>query len=153
MILKKGNMFEMWDKCDYFLVTTNSSVRLNGELIMGAGAAKQLRELVPDSPRALGRQIVGKPFYGVVLANNAPIGQTYGGFQTKYDYHDNSTLELIEKSSERLREIMDAEEGYPHLVVMNFPGVGHGKLAREDVLPILEKHFGVCSNVWIYEYE
>lgn len=35
-------------------------------------------------------------------------------------------------------------------VDLNFPGIGNGKLKREDVLPLLER---LPDNVHIWEYE
>lgn len=159
MILKKGDMFEMWGKCDRFLVTTNSTIKKDGGLVMGRGAAKQLRDLIPESAWRLGNRIAGRDLYGLAVVDDPDTydkhGQIYGGFQVKRHFSDSADLELIRYSARLLRQYATFPEGIAHydLYVLNFPGIGNGKLPREKVLPILEEYLGDIPNVWVYEYE
>ena len=43
MIEKYGNMFDHRNEADHLLVTTNSIIKTNGCLVMGAGAALALK--------------------------------------------------------------------------------------------------------------
>lgn len=157
MILKKGDMFDMWGRCDRFLVTANSYIKNNGELAMGRGAAKQLKEKVPESPAKLGLKILHLQEYGITLVDDPETygryGQAYGTFQVKRHYKEAADLALIEKSATMLARWMDDPAAQYDLCVLNFPGIGNGRLSREAVLPILDKHLGNRNNVWVYEYE
>lgn len=163
MILKKGNMFDMWGKCDGFFVTTNAFIKKDSGLVMGRGAAKQLKELIPESPFKLAAAIrrrqehTGSPRYGLVLVDDPETyhlhGQAYGAFQVKTHFKDYANLGLIDHAAAMLADWANDPIAQQDLYVVNFPGIGNGKLERKHVLPVLERHLGDCPNVWVYEYE
>jgi hypothetical protein len=156
VILKKGDMFEMWGHCDLFLVTTNSYIRKDGGLVMGRGAAKQLKEKVPESPFKLGSQIGHLKEYCIVTCDDHDTyfhyDQPYGAFQVKRHYAEAADLRLIEESAIMLSRWLASPWEQDSLYVLNFPGIGNGGLKREAVLPVLEKHLGKLHNLWVYEY-
>lgn len=73
-------------------------------------------------------------------------GRELGAFQTKRDWRTDSTLELIAFSVDILMYWIAINEGKS--VYLPFPGIGAGKLKRQDVLPIIER---LPSNVTIWE--
>ncbi len=166
MILKKGNMFDEWGKCSVLLVTTNAFIKQNGELVMGRGAALQLKQKVPESALELGSSIplravynyfVESPPYGVVLADQrtslALHGQVYGAFQVKRHFRESASLDLIRHSAKQLASWLQEPYAQQDWWVMNFPGIGYGNLDRRDVLPVLEEEFEGLPNLAVYEYE
>lgn len=44
---RTGNMWTVWDEVDFFVITTNSTIKQNGAVVMGRGIAKQVRGYFP----------------------------------------------------------------------------------------------------------
>lgn len=125
---------------DIILVTTNSFVKNNGELVMGAGAAKEAKRLYPELPKQLGVTI---PHLGKYHLRFLPNG--LGAFQVKYDWQHPASIDLIAGSSYLLRDFANMFVG---TIALNFPGIGNGKLDRDRVLPVI----GILpDNVHVYE--
>ncbi|WP_287373198.1 hypothetical protein [Oceanithermus sp.] len=139
MILRKGDLFRDSD-ADVLLVTTNGVLKRNGELVMGAGAARAAARLNPRLPAILGKSIqlryrpepTGVYRYGVLYSTRLGLG----AFQTKLHFKDPSTVELIRFSAEVLAG--EARRHPERTFAVNFPGVGLGGLDREEVLGVLE---------------
>jgi len=132
----------LWNSKDnIILVTCNSYINSRGELVMGRGAALELKNKFPYLAGIFGNIVkdfcghLGK--YGVKLyAMNSQ--RSYGIFQVKYHFRADADLGLIKFSTFRLWELLNHEEYYNKTVSMNFPGIGYGHLKYEDVLPILK---------------
>ena len=170
MILKKGDMFKEFGSvdCTLFLVTTNAYVKDNGELVMGRGAALQLKDRVPESPAELGKRIPSECSFKMYDHSSIPYGvvmvdteesyrrnhQAYGAFQVKRHFKERADLYLIRHSARMLAWwLRDDPDWQNDWVVMNVPGIGAGHLDRAAVLPILEEEFDGLRNLGIYEYE
>lgn len=128
------------------LFTGNAFIKKNGALVMGRGAAKQVRDLYPGIDKDFGTEIrkSADPWnYGVVL-----LPCNIGVFQVKKDWFDKADLNIIKRSVKKLKWM--AMYSAVHDIHMNFPGIGNGKLNREDVLPLLQD---LPDNVVIYEAE
>lgn len=142
-----GDMWQELGKADLILVTTNSTLKSNGELVMGAGAAMQAAQRFPELPRVFGRRIRQDFFgqdYGIMCGLCTKTDHTWiGAFQTKRHWRDPASLDLIRYSAERLA----AAAGKFSRIALNFPGIGHGQLQVADVLPILEE---LPENIVIY---
>ena len=147
---------DLWSSKDpIILFTGNSTLRKDGALVMGRGAALEAKTRYPELPLRLGEKIkffygnLGR--YGVILDFKAypgmEPGQRLGVFQVKTLYSNSAELELIEYSCEHLVRMIEKLE-LP--VSMNFPGIGFGNLSREFVLPIVSK---LPDLVTIYEKE
>lgn len=138
MKIVNGNVFSSRD--DVILVTSNSYVKKNGELVMGKGAALELARKFPWIAKSFGDAVYnitgttncGK--YGVIW--DLTTHPTYGIFQTKYHYKNPSDIDLIRYSAE---ELLYHLEGVlkGNTVSINFPGVGCGGLTVQDVLPVV----------------
>lgn len=130
MILIFGDMWHT--SADLKLVTTNSYVRKDGALVMGRGAALQAKEKYPDLPYIAGATIKHMNRYGLRIFPQYNTGL----FQVKYSYSDDASLELIDFSTNMLCALAHV---YCGTIVLNFPGIGNGRLSRDDVMPIVKR--------------
>lgn len=147
---KKGNIWSSReDKYSWMAITTNSVVKADGKLVMGAGIAKEALMYYPNIDQVLGSKI-SKPlgFYGCISLPNYRLI----ALQTKYNFKDKSTIELIKRSIHKLTEIIDLTKiynidySYQDLIVhIPFPGIGHGglnpKLVFENCLKDLPDNY------------
>lgn len=139
-----GNIFDILD-ADAICVTTCGVTKSNGDLVMGAGIAKQFRDRYQTTN------------YGS-LANNLGIlvktegNHVYVGcwqetkldgpiaivsFPTKEHFKNDSQLWLIKQSARELVQLADAK-GW-NKIVLPRPGCGLGLLDWEkDVKPLIE---------------
>ena len=143
--LIKGNVFEHPD-LDYVCITTNSILNTKGELVMSAGVALEAKKRFPELPKVYGNKIdklglFGKDYF--LLQYNNLIA-----FQTKRHYRDKSPLDLVARSTQRLKFLAtlfdDCIFGLP------FPAINNGGLTKEDVLPIISC---LPDNVLVFELE
>ncbi len=154
MIIKTGSLFDpnLPDPPDVRLFTANGMVKRNGELVMGAGAAKAAKQLEPKAPAALGRRAReegryledrGAYVYGLLIETRMGLG----AFQTKYHYRGRADLDLIALAAQKLALFASR---HPDLrIAVNFPGVGLGRLRRERVMGVLEEFWALLPiEVW-----
>jgi hypothetical protein len=145
MKIVKGNL---WDsKDDLILVTCNSYLRKDGALVMGRGAALELKEKYPGLPRSFGAWIedtcghlgeYGVIVFPLILLKVKEGSWKYRGvFQVKKHFKFPAQLDVIEHSCNILLDVM--KSNHIKTTSMNFPGIGFGQLKYEDVLPIVEK--------------
>lgn len=147
---KRGDMWTAFAAADLFLITTNSAIRKDGALVMGRGIARQARERFPGLAEALGQHILNTcgelGEYSLLISPRWPTAKL-GAFQVKRHYSQTASLELIRHSTAALcawcADHPDAQ------VALNFPGIGNGRLRREDVLPIIAQ---LPDQVTIWEY-
>ena len=159
MKIVEGNLWDFTD--DAIFVTTNATIRKDGELVMGRGAAKEMKEQFSIFPKVIGDQISrnngsgGK--YGLYTIHpfvfnddgSRKYGKILGAFQVKYNWWEKADLDLIEYSTDALLKSFETQ--LKNLKVsMNFPGIGNGKLAYDEVYPIIEK---LPDSVSVYRKE
>lgn len=140
MIEARGNLWDM--EADARCVTTNSVIRKDGTLVMGAGIAKQAAIRHPDLPARIASliRVFGNwPFYFPDLCVMT--------FPTKEDWRNPSIPELIKDSAQRATWLADAHK--LKRILLPRPGCDRGGLDWEDVkliiAPILDDRFVVCS--------
>ncbi len=164
MILRHGDMWSAWNQADLFLITTNSSTRTDGHLVMGAGIARQARDRFPGLDARLGRVIKDMSTVSVQFAHR---GRTYnswvvpyyllvspdwprakiGLFQVKGRFNAPADPGLIKHSTEMLCQWCNEHpEAQVHL---NFPGIGNGRLEPGDVLPLINE---LPDSVHVWQY-
>ncbi len=121
------------DKHTCLLFTGNAFVKKDGGLVMGRGAAQQVRDTYPGADRWFGARIDRQgDEYGVII--NPKTG--FGVFQVKTHFKDEASLSLISHSANVLRVVAWT---FPDILFRcNYPGIGNGKLSRDDVEPILD---------------
>ena len=144
MIIMYGDVFN--SDCDYIGITTNSIVKRNGELVMGAGNAKVAANKFKHLPKFFGDRIVkdglvGK-FYGIIKCGK------YFAFQTKRHYKDKSDIRDVYESITILKDI--AERNADKTFAIPFPAINNGGLKREDVEGYLAR---LPDNVFVYILE
>ena len=148
--LRKGDMWTAYDDADLFLITTNSTLKKNGVLVMGRGIARQARDRFPGLDAALGRVIArrcgNRGEYGLLVSPRWPVAKL-GAFQVKTDYARPAALSLIRQSAIALLSWCEEHPGAA--VHLNCPGIGNGGLARAQVLPLLTS---LPANVHVWEY-
>lgn len=144
MKLKSGDLFE--SGADVIVFTGNSTVRKDRCLVMGRGAAHQAKQLFPGCDEIFGKEIITKPLYGVVVHpfNLRPI---LAVFQVKHHYKAPAELSLI-KHSTAILKVLASGVWKDLCIAMNFPGIGWGRLNREEVLPIISE---LPDNVEVWE--
>lgn len=146
MILLEGNLDYHQaenDPANVYLFTGNSYIKRNGALVMGRGAALEVRDMYPGIDRQLGQQITHLGFYGLLIGST--MKPNIGIFQVKYRYNDKAQLELIERSVAALDQYALA---FGTAIHMNYPGVGNGGLLATDVAPLLAS---LPNNVFLYK--
>ena len=136
----KESTGDLWDAKPEFIrcITTNGIVKKDGCAVMGKGVALQAARRFPKLLRLLGKYL--KEFRNSVHS----FGSEYRiiSFPTKDDWREDSSLEIIEESCQRLRDAFEYTElGYfVKKIYMPRPGCGCGNLNWKDVKPILEKY-------------
>lgn len=130
----------LWDAPtpNWICIPSNGTVNKQGNLVMGAGFAKQAAERWTELPALAGSSVrASEPAYGAKIIRSPIPGQP--GiilFQTKYHWGNPSYTELIRRSCNDLRKI--AEPRAEEVFYLPCPGIGHGQLSFAQVWPILE---------------
>ncbi len=141
----KGNLWDHKQADGYLkVITTNGFVKANGEAVMGAGCAKEAKELWPDLPKRLGAEINrwgnNVFFIGDPAPDNLDIishEKSIITFPVKHHWKEKADLRLIEKSAHQIMDLADAIDGDWRYVLPR-PGCGNGKLEWSDVKPVLQ---------------
>jgi O-acetyl-ADP-ribose deacetylase (regulator of RNase III) len=147
VIEAKGDLWKIGRTADAIVITTNSTVKRNGENIMGGGCAWEAAQRYPLLPGCLGARLQSKGNHVHVFHYDSR--QAIVTMPTKNDVSNPSNLNLIERST---RELVEYAEDYGwKRVVMPRPGCGLGGLKWEDVGPalslILDDRFTVVTHV------
>lgn len=140
MIEVTGNLWTY--PADVRVITTNGTVKKNGECVMGRGCA---REAVigsrgncgswPGLPHILGAAI--QEYGNLVCYLGACVTPSTGllySFPVKHNWFDKADTKLIERSAKDLASLVNDKS----IVVLPRPGCGNGGLKWEDVKPVLD---------------
>lgn len=148
---------------DVRVITTNGTVKQNGQAVMGRGCAREAVAGVdgkcggwPGLPDILGAHLEdGNHVYFLGACVTPAKGVLYS-FPVKHRWFERADMELIQRSAHELLSCINDE--YPEItgkpsadchVVMPRPGCGNGKLRWLDVRPllanILDDRFRVIS--------
>lgn len=154
-----GNMWDAYDRASLMLVTTNSYIARKGNLVMGAGAARQARDKFPGIDYAYGEHITKKfgqlALYGVVTPGEVGLKNKVGIFQVKMHYKEDADPVVIATSAATLTLLLRSRSEYGRSLHMNFPGIGYGNMEPLHVLSLLDKYLkvDVPVNLWRYREE
>ena len=139
-IFKTGEMFK---SPGIKIVTTNSFITKQKRLVMGRGAALQLRSLVSDIDLVFGKMILDTcghlGTYGLLMHGK------YGASQVKYNFMDKADPDLIAFSMGFLANEANINR---YIYNINYPGIGNGGLSKEIVRPLLDI---LPDNVYVWE--
>lgn len=122
----------LWDVKDGIIcITTNGTVKKNGDAVMGRGCAKEAAIKHPFILRSLGNHIKSS---GNHVALHSSIIIT---FPVKHNWWERADIELIKRSCKELVDLM--QENSINKVYLPRPGTGSGKLNWEkDVKPFIK---------------
>ena len=145
-----GDMWAVFDEVDLFLITTNSTLKRNGALVMGRGIARQARDRFPQLEYRFGQEITQRcdhlGTYHLLISPRYPTAKL-GAFQVKYHYRQSASLDLIAGSVRALQRWCNAHPVAK--VALNYPGIGNGKLKLAQVQPLIAQ---LSQNVQIWQY-
>ena len=139
-IFREGNLFKE-DGCKF--ITANSYLTKDLRLVMGRGAAQELKTIFPGIDKIFGNIIHNTcghlGLYGLIKHDLCGI------FQVKYNFMDKADLELIKFSI----YLLTVEAGnIGQIIHLNYPGIGYGKLSKEVIRPLLDI---LPDNVHVWE--
>jgi hypothetical protein len=147
----KGNMWDLWrPNQGPLVITTNGSIKKNGEGVMGRGIAKQAADRYSQLAQMLGDglKIWGNHVRLVDAINDEGNIDWIVFYPVKHNWWEEADLELIVRSAEELVKLSD-EIPWPEAIMPRM-GCGNGKLDWADVKPLVEPilhddKFIVCS--------
>jgi hypothetical protein len=126
-----GDLWDYYGKPDTIVfITTNGTVRQNGELVMGCGCALEARNRFPGIARKLGKSVKqhgNQPFLPYL---------GLGTFPVKDDFRKSASLDLIRANAEWLAR--EARIAPQVTFILPRPGCGAGNLTWEQVKSLLE---------------
>lgn len=136
---------DIWDlhaSGEWVCVTTNGVVKTNGHAVMGAGIAKTAALKFPGLPRRLGADIRHCGPKVTAFPDLRIIA-----FPTKFDWRDDSSLDLIALSCDQLMASI-GELGIER-VYLPRPGCSHGRLSwrivKARIESLLDDRVTICS--------
>lgn len=152
--ITQGDIFDYIGVADCICITTNGTIKSNGELVMGAGVAKQfydkynrdfqiakkLARLLYGAEPTLKKMFVVNSHYNVcyrAIAAEDNFGTNVVSFPTKNHFQDKGDLELIKRSAQRMVEFANVY-GLKNIIIPS-PGTGCGQLKEEDVYAALNE--------------
>jgi hypothetical protein len=139
----RGDIFDLLDEVshvDALCITTNTIIKPNGNLVMGAGIAKTFALKYPHIPEDWGYRVQkNKDRYGenssCVLVNAMDSFSKFDNLvslPTKYHFKDPSDIQLIIKSIKQLIVIANALEW--NRIYLPRPGCDLGGLSWDNVV-------------------
>lgn len=147
------------------LWTSNSTITSGGRSVMGRGLAKKLATTYPVLKDKEARALTKLPreedkidiFNKTVKIFKPQLHLVHKGnrgniaaFPVKRGYWEKADIEIIEFNAILLSKI--AKKNPHHTYHINYPGIGAGKLAIEEVYPILKKWWTGIDNIIVYTF-
>lgn len=135
----QGNIWEIPGN-NHIVITTNGTVKTNGECVMGRGIAAQAKNFFPEVPKIVGSTLKKAgliPFY-IGKETNPLTNQTVNlwSFPVKYRWYEEADLNLIVKAMKIFVVLMYNSKGK---ILIPRPGCGNGRLGWVVVKKELEK--------------
>lgn len=133
----RGDIFKLLEtgNFDAFCITTNGTIKSNGECVMGRGIALTCKRMFPDIPMILGNliRIRGNHVHKLGTYKSSVIFS----FPVKHNWWEVADIELIKRSCVELTHELDRLN--LKSVLLPRPGCGNGKLNWNDVEPVIAK--------------
>lgn len=128
----------------FVCITTNGTLKKNGDAVMGRGNAKQATILIPEIPKLLGAYLKANGNTAGAL-KVTPHDSTIIIFPVKHNWWEDADRKLILKSCAWL--VAEAELNPSNTYHLPRPGCGDGHLQYErDVKRLLSD---LPDNVWV----
>jgi hypothetical protein len=138
MIEVKGNLWTY--PADWRVITTNGTIKTNGECVMGRGCAKEAAKMYPKFPTWLGERILR---HGNHVHKFTP--QRLFTFPVKHHWYERANLDLIERSVGEFMAQLEQDKTY----VMPRPGCGNGGRTWKEIQPFL---YNLPDNVHVIDF-
>lgn len=119
---------------DVRVITTNGTVKKNGECVMGRGCAAEAKQRWPDVPKMLGAHLEARGNIPMRFPDN--LGLVLLSLPVKHQWYEKADPKLIEVSAKILAAWADLHKW--ETLVLPRPGCGNGGLRWENVKPVLE---------------
>lgn len=130
----QGELWDYYGKPDHVVcITTNGTVKANGEAVMGRGCAAEAKERFKGIARELGGLIQS---YGNNVMELRKREGPLLSFPVKHNWWEEADLKLIERSAGKLW--VHADDSPEVNFILPRPGCGNGGLKWEDVKPVIE---------------
>lgn len=121
---------DIWEyPADVVCITTNGSIKRNGQAVMGRGVAAQAKERYPELPRSLGYDLSQRGIRCFIVRPGLIV------FPVKFCWTEKASLRLIRKSTQELALL--ANDNLDKVVVLPRPGCGNGGLSWAEVEPVI----------------
>ena len=137
---------EMFRASGFIIVTANSFLTSEMKLVMGRGAAWQLKRKEPGIDLIFGEKIHERcghlGTYGLIFHGR------YGAAQVKCRFNERARLGLIRISMRMLGNVAGRDKG--KIFNVNFPGIGNGGLKKHQVESLIRD---LPENVHVWEKE
>jgi len=133
MIEIHGNLWDTFDHDHVTCITTNGTVKRDGQGVMGRGCALEGAKKFPELPRRLGSHLkIYGNHVGNLLDKPNPI---LLAFPVKHNWWEKADMALIERSCQ---ELLTHMQYLTHKIcVLPRPGCGNGHLSWSQVGPFL----------------
>jgi len=129
---------DLWDAgavADAVVITTNGTVKRNGQGVMGRGCAWEAAQRWRWLPLALGTSITTIGNHCVLFQRAVNGRAMVVSFPVKHAWHEKADLVLIEQSADELQAL--AEMFNWTMVVLPRPGCGNGQRTWDEVRPVI----------------
>ena len=128
----KGDIWDYYAKGCWIVITTNGTVKKNGEAVMGRGVALEAKQKFPGIAADLGIPLsrIGNHVFW--------LEDRIFSFPVKHEWYQKADIKLIERSCLELENLTTDKK--VEKIYMVRPGCGNGGLDWKDVKPILEKY-------------
>ena len=139
MLEVKGDIWKLYESGAAICITTNGTVNVRGEIVMGRGTALDAKKRIPKLPLELAKRLSIIKNGKIYRKNLLMWFKEYNlfTFPVKHNWWEKADIDLIRKSAIELDGMMDLL-GLEQ-VVLPRPGCGNGQLDWEkDVKPILK---------------
>ena len=123
---------------DVRVITTNGTVKKNGECVMGRGCALEAKRKFPWLPKMLGADITAWGNKPHNYKHSHAMDFYLWTFPVKHNWYERADLDLIKRSAQYFADYFSHPELDESVIVMPRPGCGNGGLRWEDVRPVLE---------------
>lgn len=127
-----------------YMCTTNTTLKSNGDLVMGAGNAKAFADVYTGAPEYFGYLVKSNP-NKVHIGINSSNG-VIAVFPVKHHWSKPADIELVKSSIKQLKEIANMHSNW--VFHLPYPAIGRGGLSVETVEPLL---ITLPDNVLIYK--
>lgn len=151
------------EKADAIVLTTNGTVKKNGDAVMGRGVARQaayswygLQKLLGKKIRTKGNRVrlltktnAAVPYLQLPRKSESfliAVPWHIVSFPVKHNWFDKADLELIETSCKQLKRLIE-RKGWER-VLLPRPGCGNGALNwKKEVRKVVRSYFDTMDQV------